>query len=165
MNAIAETAFLLLHATIIADWIASNVEKPLLIGPDSESKQWVAAVARDAGIPFVVLEKVRRGDRDVSVSVPQIEQWSDRTPILLDDIISTGRTMAQTIRHLISAGMKAPVCIGTHAIFSGDAQQVLTAAGAGRLVTTNTVAHPTNAIDIAPLLIEPVRRLSAAADR
>ena len=39
-----------LHASeLIADWIASEVERPLLIGPDSESRQWVAAAADRIG--------------------------------------------------------------------------------------------------------------------
>ena len=45
-------------APLISDWIRSEVKMPLLIGPDSESEQWVAAVARDAGAPHVVLQKI-----------------------------------------------------------------------------------------------------------
>ena len=58
------------HATpLISKWIREHVANPLIIGPDSESEQWVSAVANDAGSPYSVLEKVRRGDRDVEISV------------------------------------------------------------------------------------------------
>jgi len=147
-----------LHAApLISEWIRRDVERPLLIGPDSESEQWVAAVAGDAGAPHLVLHKVRHGDRDVEVTVPELARWLDHTPVLIDDIISTGRTMAETIVHLIRRGMKPPVCIGVHGLFAGDALNGLLKAGAGRVITTNTVPHATNAIDIAPLLAADAR--------
>jgi ribose-phosphate pyrophosphokinase len=57
-------------APSIAGWISAEVHDPILIGPDAESAQWVSAVAERCGAPFVILEKTRRGDRDVSISSP-----------------------------------------------------------------------------------------------
>src|SRR5688572_24945100 len=57
-------------APAIATWIAAEVSHPYLIGPDAESVQWVSAIAEQCGAPFVILEKTRRGDRDVSISSP-----------------------------------------------------------------------------------------------
>jgi len=139
-------------APLLSDWIRKAVTSPLLIGPDSESKQWVAAVARDADAPSIVLRKVRYGDRDVEVSLPDVAQWRDRTPVLVDDIVSTGRTMIEAIGHLTQAGMRPPVCVAVHGVFSGKAFDDLVRAGAERIVTTNTVPHASNAIDIVPLL-------------
>src|SRR5208282_2354296 len=102
-------------ANHISAWIKSNIDKPVLIGPDAESEQWVADVANKAGAHFTVLKKIRHGDNDVEVSVPQVDEYKTYTPVLVDDIISTGRTMIETINHLKKAGMKAPVCIGVHA--------------------------------------------------
>ena len=87
-----------LHAApLVAAWIKTHVSDPLLIGPDSESAQWVSGVARSAGAPSIVLEKTRRGDRDVAVSVLQVERWTNHTPVLVDDIVSTARTMMETV--------------------------------------------------------------------
>lgn len=142
-----------LHAVgLISRWIRENVESPVLIGPDSESEQWVSAVAKDAGAPFVVLEKIRKGDRQVEVTVPQVEKYKGHTPVLVDDIISTARTMIETIGHLKKAGMKPAVCIGVHGIFAGSAFEELKATGVGMVVTTNTIFHPTNNIEIADLI-------------
>jgi ribose-phosphate pyrophosphokinase len=149
-----------LHAApLIAQWIGDNIEKPLLIGPDRESEQWVAAVARGAEAPHIVLRKVRRGDRQVEVSVPDLAPWRERTPVLVDDIISTGQTMIVTVKHLKNTGLPPPVCIGVHGIFAGNALEELTQAGAARVVTTNTIAHASNGIDISGLLAEAVRAL------
>ncbi len=141
----------------IARWIAAHVPDAVLIGPDAESAQWVRAVAEDAGKPFTVLTKTRHGDRDVEVSVPDVDRWRAMTPVLVDDIISTGQTMAETLDHLSKAGMKPAVCIGVHAIFAGDAYAALQRAGAARIVTANTIVHASNGIDIAGLLAEGIR--------
>jgi ribose-phosphate pyrophosphokinase len=149
-----------LHAApLIAQWISDNVENPLLIGPDRESEQWVAAVARGARAPHIVLRKIRRGDREVEVSVPDLAQWKGRTPVLVDDIISTGQTMIVTLKHLKGVGLGPLVCIGVHGIFAGNALEELKQAGADRMVTTNTISHSTNGIDISGLLAEGVRAL------
>ena len=146
-----------LHAApYVSSWIREHMPQAVLIGPDAESAQWVEAVARAAQSPFVVLEKVRRGDRDVEVSVPQIEEWRQHTPVLVDDIISTGRTMIETIGHLRRAGLRPPVCIGVHAVFAGDSYQDLLTAGAAVVVTCNTIPHPSNRIDLSPLLAEGI---------
>jgi ribose-phosphate pyrophosphokinase len=139
-------------APLISAWIRQNVERPLLIGPDSESAQWVAAVARDADAAHLVLNKVRHGDRDVEVSVPDVAKWRDHTPVLIDDIVSTGRTMIEAIGHLKREGTRPPVCVAVHGIFADDAYQNLITAGAARVVTTTSVPHVSNAIDIAALL-------------
>jgi ribose-phosphate pyrophosphokinase len=66
-------------APAIASWIAAEVSHPYLIGPDAESAQWVSAIAEKCGAPFVILEKTRRGDRDVSVSAPPSGGWNGHT--------------------------------------------------------------------------------------
>jgi ribose-phosphate pyrophosphokinase len=148
------------HATAaIAGWLRAHVPDAVLIGPDGESAQWVSAVADQAGVPHFVLEKVRHGDRSVEVSVPTGAALRGRTPVLLDDIISTGRTMLATIAHLRSLGAAAPVCIAVHAVFAERAHDELLAAGAARVVTCNTVPHPSNAIDVSDQLAAAAREL------
>jgi len=136
----------------ISAWIINNIDKPVLIGPDAESEQWVADVANKAGAHFTVLKKIRHGDNDVEVSVPQVDEYKTYTPVLVDDIISTGRTMIETINHLKKAGMKAPVCIGVHAVFAGNAYYDIQQAGAASIITCNTIPHLSNQIDISDLL-------------
>lgn len=153
-------------APLLSDWIRAHIDEPLVIGPDYESEQWVRGVAEGVACPYVVLEKTRRGDRDVSVSeVTQLERWRGRTPVLVDDIISSARTMAAAVRQFRDAGFAAPVCVGVHAVFADDALETLRAAGAGRVVTTNTIAHPSNGMDIASLLAAPVNTLFAETTR
>lgn len=135
----------------IADWIRENITKPLVIGPDSESEQWAARVADAAACPWEVLQKQRFGDRDVQISLPHVENYLDRTPVLVDDIISTGKTMIQAAHQLTKAGMTDPVCIAVHGIFAQGALAEMQASGL-RVVTSNSIADASNQIDLAPLL-------------
>jgi ribose-phosphate pyrophosphokinase len=98
------------------------------------------------------MTKSRLGDRRVEIVAPPLAQWRDRTPVLLDDIISSARTMALAARRIREAGLAAPVCVGVHGIFSPDALDALRAEGVTRIVTTNTIAHETNAIDVSGLI-------------
>ena len=146
-------------AHCVADWIRGNINQPVIVGPDSESEQWVSEVAGMAGAPFIVLTKKRHGDRDVEISVPPLEPWRNHTPVLVDDIISTARTMIETIGHLEKAGYAKPVCIGVHAVFAEDAFEGLKNAGAAEIVTCNTIAHPSNRIDLTDVLAQGVSQL------
>lgn len=143
----------------VARWVRSQIRQPLLIGPDEESAQWVGDVARSANAPFVVLTKTRRGDRDVEVSVPEVERWRSYTPVLVDDIVSTARTMIETVGHLRRSGLAAPVCVAVHAVFAQSAFEDLRAAGAADIVSCDTIVHPSNRIALAPAIAASVREL------
>jgi ribose-phosphate pyrophosphokinase len=144
-------------APAMAAWIANSVRDPVIVGPDGESEQWAAEVARGAGCAFTVLEKVRRGDREVEIAMPLASRWRSHTPVLVDDIISTATTMMTTVRIMRQAGLPAPVCVGVHAVFAGQAYEALRNCGAADVISCNTIDHPSNAIDVAPVLAEAVR--------
>ena len=151
-------AVALRSAPLLADWIAANVDRPLIIGPDVESEQWVSEVAARAKAPYLVLSKTRHGDRDVEIPVPELGEWAGRQPVLIDDIVSSGRTMIETAQGLIDRGAKPPVCLAVHALFAEDAYERLTALAA-RVVSTDAVSHDSNVIELAALLAEGLSRL------
>lgn len=144
-------------APLIADWVRTHVANPLLVGPDSESAQWVTAIAAAAGAPCTVLAKTRRGDRDVSVSLPDAADWQGRNPVLIDDIISTGHTLIQAAQSLRKAGLAPPLCIGVHALFAEGAYTELLASGVAAVVTCDTVPHASNAISVLDPLAAALR--------
>ena len=61
---------------------------------------------------------------------------------------------------LVAAGLRAPVCVAVHALFSDTAEQALLDAGAARIATTTSVPHSTNMIDVVPLMISAIRELA-----
>ena len=81
----------------LSQWIRDHVSDAIIVGPDSESEQWVSAVANDAGAPFTTLEKTRRGDRDVDINIRDMDRWRGRQPVLVDDIISSGISSGRTM--------------------------------------------------------------------
>ncbi|MBI2262745.1 MAG: ribose-phosphate diphosphokinase [Caulobacterales bacterium] len=138
-------------APLIGDWIAREVTAPLVIGPDAESEQWAAEIAARAGAPYAVLAKRRHGDRDVTIAAPDLRAHAGRQPVLIDDIGSSRRTLVAGIAELRQQGLPAPVCVVVHALFSGDAFARV-ADAAARVVSTDTLPHPSNAITVAPLV-------------
>jgi ribose-phosphate pyrophosphokinase len=141
-----------LHASqLLADWIASEVEGPLLVGPDEESEQWVAAIAERIDAPHAVLRKIRHGDRRVEVEVPDLARWHGRQPVLVDDIASSGRTLIEAAGKLPQQGFPKPVVTVVHGIFAEDSYERLLPLCA-RVVSTDSVSHDSNAIGLAALV-------------
>jgi ribose-phosphate pyrophosphokinase len=141
-------------APLIAGWISKNVSKPILIGPDGESQNWVASVARQAGLPSQLLQKDRRGIVDVEVARPHLEKWRDYTPVIVDDIVSSGKAMIETVAQVRQFNLAKPVCIAVHPIFSGNSYNEIVAAGAERIVSCNTISHESSGIDVSSKLME-----------
>lgn len=152
-------------AAPIAQWIQDHVTAPMIVGPDGESSQWVKEVARQAGAPYEVLRKRRLGDRSVRISPFRAKGGLERTPVLVDDIVSTAQTMIETVRQIRSLGGRSPCCVAVHALFAGTAYADLRRAGAGKIVTCNTVPHPSNAIDVTGLIADGVRELWSRSSR
>lgn len=138
-------------APLMTQWIQKNVAKPLIIGPDAESEQWVKEVAAGAKAPYIILEKTRRGDRGVEITLPDITSYRGHAPVLVDDIVSTAGTMIKTAGLLRAQGFAHIACLATHGLFADDAYEKLRQTGA-RIITANTVPHPSNGLDIVPLL-------------
>lgn len=148
-------------APAIAAWVREGVREPVIIGPDAESAQWASVVASELGAPCVVLEKTRRGDREVYITAPDLGAHRGRTPVLLDDIVSTGRTMIEAAVQLARAGLAAPVCVCVHPVFADRAYEELHAAGVARVVSCNTIAHESNLILVDRAVAAAVRDLLA----
>lgn len=137
---------------LITYWIRENIKNPFLIGPDEESVQWVKEVAGE--FPYIVLKKVRYADGHVEISWPEIGDLEKKTPVLVDDIISSGDTMIQAIQHLKDQGISSPFCIAIHPLFGGNSYQELQNMEVKGIITCNSIPHPSNQIDLAPLLAQ-----------
>lgn len=142
----------------IGRWIAANIDRPVIIGPDQESRPWAERIARHTGTPPVIFSKRRTGDYSVRIEDSGPDLPEGATPVLVDDIASTARTLIEAARLIARSGGQPPVCAVVHAIFAGKSYQCLLESGAALVVSTNTVAHESNAIDIAGPLADAVRR-------
>ena len=141
-------ATVLSGAPLLADLIADQRDNPLLMGPDEESAQWVAQAADRHGFDHGVCHKIRRGDKDVQIALPEIAV-KGRAVVLLDDVASSGHTLAGAARLLLGAGAASVDVAVTHALFAGDALQIILQAGVGEVWSTDCIAHPSNAVSMA----------------
>ncbi len=146
-----------LHATdLIVAWIHQHIENPLIIGPDAESEQWVAPAAERIQVPYMVLQKIRHGDRTVEIEVPDLSAFKNYVPVLIDDIISTGKTLLNTVAQLLDKNPHPPICVAVHGLFVENAYESLLRSGIGKIITCNTVAHQSNLIDVSQLLVQAI---------
>jgi ribose-phosphate pyrophosphokinase len=148
------TAVVVSAAGSIGAWVAQRVPRPLLLGPDEESAQWVREAAR-ACTPAADhgwCRKRRNGDFDVHVTLPPELRCMGRAVVLMDDMASTGRTLAAAATLALAAGAASVDVAVTHALFVGDAMQALQAVGVRHVWSTDCVPHASNAISVVPLL-------------
>jgi ribose-phosphate pyrophosphokinase len=132
-------------ASAIGQYIKQQLVEGILLGPDSESIQWVSDIAKSIGFEFAVAAKVRKGDRDVSIALPE-RDFHDKPVIIIDDIASTGQTLTQTIRLLHQAGASDIYAVISHALFCGNAETDIREAQVKAIWSTDSIEHSTSCI-------------------
>jgi len=145
-------------APLLADLIAGQRPGALLVGPDEESAQWIAQAAAKQGFDHAVCRKIRHGDRNVEVALPTVSV-KGRAVVLLDDMVSTGHTVARAAQALLAAGATSVDVAVTHALLADDALAMMHGAGIGEVWSTDCVAHTTNAVAMAPALAAALRSI------
>ncbi len=155
------SAHTLSAAGLMGEYLSTIIPDALLVGPDGESEQWVQQVAQGHQFDYVVATKVRYGDRDVRITFPDFS-YQGRQVVLVDDVISSGTTLALAARQLKVLGCGQISAICTHALLAPGAQELLTESGIENLWSTDSIPHQSNVIELAGLLAKPVRKLLAS---
>jgi ribose-phosphate pyrophosphokinase len=137
-------------APAIARWLQRRGGGVMAVGPDEESEPWIRAVARAAGVRWVVGVKRRLGDRRVRVRFPELPRGA--RAVVIDDVASSGATIAAAVHALRERGVRTVDAAVVHAIFAPGALALIRSAGARTVVSCDTVEHPTNAIQCSPLV-------------
>jgi ribose-phosphate pyrophosphokinase len=145
-------------AELLGGHVARQVPGALLLAPDEEAGQWVRRAAQAHALDHAVCHKTRRGDRDVDVALPATDV-AGRAVVLLDDVASTGRTLAAAARGALAAGAASVDVAVTHALFVGDALAQVRAAGVRHVWSSDCVPHASNAVSVVPLLAAALRAL------
>ncbi len=154
----ATKAITLSATTMMAEFLRDQVVDPILIGPDSESEQWVSSVAQPNRWEYAVCEKIRRGDEDVQIIMPNIDMHK-RTVVIVDDVASSGQTLKTAITECFSKSALQVNLLVTHALFGQHTKQALLKAGAQHIWSTDSVSHDSNAIPLCDLLKQAVLEL------
>lgn len=147
-------------AATAAPVLAAAIDRqgaPVLAGPDSESRQWVAEVARIAGLPFIVGTKLRHGDRDVEIAFPDAGAVAGQPVVLVDDLVSSGRTLIEAATVLRAAGAARIDALAVHCLASAEDIAAMHAAGIASIRATDTITGPVADLSVAPVLAQALR--------
>jgi len=143
---------------LIAAYIKKNFHDVVIIGPDWESYQWAESIAKQVGVEATVLRKTRFSSRKVKVKMIKPIPIKGKSVIIVDDIISTGHTIAEAAKQAHKLGARTITAIGVHGLFVEDAVSKLVKAGVNKITSTNCIAHPSNKIDVTPILFAELKK-------
>ncbi|MDH5258509.1 MAG: phosphoribosyltransferase family protein, partial [Gammaproteobacteria bacterium] len=135
----------------MCEFLKGKFNDAIIFGPDEESEQWVKKIGDEINHDYAVATKVRSGDRKVEIHLPE-KDFTNKNIIIVDDMASTGRTIALATEQLKKAGAKTVNTLVTHALFMGDAKAYMHKKGVDNIWSTDTITDPTNEIELHKLL-------------
>ncbi len=155
MELLSRQAHHLTANTLIADYIRKRFKNDfLIVGPDAESAQWSQKIADMLGKKVVILEKTRFSAQHIHQKEKPL--GGAKNIIFVDDIISTGKTLAGALKMAKHQGAKKLICIGIHGLLVGKAIPLITKHA--ELITTNTIPNKYAKIDVSPIIVRALRR-------
>lgn len=138
-------------------------ENLVLVGPDVGSAKMVRGFAKRLDASIALIDKRRPAPNEAEV-MNLIGDVEGKTAIVVDDLIDTGGTFAQTAYALVENGAERVLGCATHALLSGRASERLQAAPFEEVAVLNTVFIPEertfpklNVLSVAPLLSQAVQ--------
>ncbi|MGZ5049801.1 MAG: ribose-phosphate diphosphokinase [Methylobacter sp.] len=152
-------AISLTAAEPIGAFLQRQFQHAVLMGPDSESKQWVGAIADSIGFDYVIAEKKRLGDKQVEMSLPPGSDFGGKPVVIVDDMASTGRTLAKAAGLLRAAGSGDIYVAVSHALFCDDAYEHILNAGIKAIWSTDSIGHSSSCIALDTLLAEAIKAI------
>lgn len=140
---------------LIADYIKKHFKNDFtILGPDKESSQWSAEIARKLGKKVIILKKTRLSPSHIKQS--SINKKLSKNVIIIDDIISTGKTLVGALKMAKKHGAKNLFCIGIHGLLVKRADELIKKYAT--LVTTNTVPNYYSKIDVSPIIADALKK-------
>ena len=128
-----------------------------IVGPDVESEALVAKAASHVKAEHTVFVKKRLSPTEVVVTPREEEVVKEKMVLVMDDIISTGGTMADAAKQCLKLGAKAVYACCTHPILVNGALTKIYLAGVKSVFASDSVPSPVSCVSIAPLLAECLR--------
>ncbi len=143
----------------VADYFRDRVEDPVVLAPDKGALERAGKVAERLGAEFDYIVKERDRITGEVRAIAKKLDVKDHDVIIVDDIISTGGTMALAAKHSLENGARRVYAACTHAVMVKGALDRLIAAGIEDVVATDTVPSPVSKITVAPSLVEAVKNV------
>lgn len=157
LSHVLNNALMLSSNKLIADYIKKNLKSSLIIGPDTESYQWAEEIAKHVKSHAIILKKVRFTSKNVKIKVKNNISLSDRDVVVIDDIISTGHTMLETVKQVKKHEARNIYCIAVHGLDIENAYDKLKKLGVKKIITTNTIAGKNSLIDVSNIIANELK--------
>lgn len=139
---------------LMAEYFSRNYDlsEAIAVSPDFGGSVRVEAFAKILNIEYFSLTKIRDKITGEVLLKDMIKQVQNKDVILVDDIISSGKTMELAAMKLNECGAKRVFATCTHPLLVGDALDRIKRAGVKEVIGTNTVPSPISKIDVTPIL-------------
>ena len=128
-----------------------NIE--LVLAPDKGAVDRAKKASEIINCEFDYMEKTRINETTVEIK-PKNLIAQNKNVAIIDDIISTGGTMALSIKELKKQGAKKIFVACTHGLFVGDAIKKLSTAGCEEIISTDTIVSDFSKVKIAPVIAD-----------
>ena len=141
-----------------------RLKNPLVVSPDSGGKKRAMEFAKNLNVECESLSKKRdRVTGKVSITTSKFNSVSNRSVILVDDMISTGSSIVNAARFLRGKGCKNILVVCTHALLVNDAAKKISRAGVSKIISANTIPNSKSTVDVSEVIAQaisnkPVRR-------
>jgi len=145
---------------LLTQYVKQNftLNKSLVIAPDEEAEQWAKISSEILNTEYDVLEKIRLGPDKVEIKT-RLRSVRDRDIVIVDDIISTGGTMVETVKILRHYGAGKIIIMCSHPLLVGDSLARILDAGAEAVIGSDTVPSPVGFVSVAPVIAEALRKV------
>ena len=138
----------------------------VVVSPDAGGVERARELGKRLNATIAIIDK-RREKANVSKVMHVIGNVSNKTAILLDDMIDTGGTIVQASEALMREGARAVLACCTHPVLSGSAAQKIENSPIKELIVTNTIPLSEEAskvkkikvLDVSPILGEAIKRI------
>jgi ribose-phosphate pyrophosphokinase len=139
-----------------------------VVSPDAGGLKRAQRYASSLNVPVAVVAKTRP-QPDVAIALQVLGKVRGRSCLIVDDLVSTGRTITGAAQALLDAGAKEVHALFVHAVMASEALERICAASIQRIVTTDSVRtapHPRlHVVSLAPLLAQALLKLSGEHER
>ena len=137
----------------------------VVVAPDAGGVERARAFAKRLGTSLAFIDKRREGPNDTKV-MHIVGDVKDRDVIIVDDIIDTAGTIAQSVEALRKEGARRIYASCTHPVLSGPAIERIENSALEEMVVTNTIplderrsSKKLSVLSVAPLLGEAIDRI------
>lgn len=139
----------------IARYLADR-EVDVILAPDRGAIWRAETIAKDLDCEWDFLEKTRITDEVIEIK-PKSINVDGRNIAIIDDIISTGGTMARAVQEMKKQGARNVYVACTHGLFIGEAIEKITSAGATEIISTDTIENSFSKVKVAPQIAKVLR--------